>query len=74
MHPKIRENVKPEIKISKLELDNSELKISRIFAPKTAGTERRKENLKANSFFQPMARADAIVTPDLEIPGRRAKA
>ena len=39
-----------------------------------AGIPKRKENLAASSLFQPDTRAVEIVIPDLEMPGKIAKA
>ena len=39
-----------------------------------AGIPKRKENLAASSLFQPDTRAVEIVIPDLEMPGKMAKA
>ena len=46
----------------------------KINAPKITGIESKKENLKASSFFNPAKIDEAIVLPDLDIPGKIAKA
>ncbi len=49
-------------------------KNSTIAAKEMAGIPKRKENLAASSLSQPVTRAVEIVTPDLETPGKMAKA
>ena len=51
-----------------------EKKNSTIAAKVMAGIPKRKENLAASSLFQPDIKAVEIVIPDLEIPGKMAKA
>ena len=68
--------VRPTISGKKLNELNllSEEKNSAIAAKEMAGIPKRKENLAASSLSQPDTRAVEIVTPDLEIPGKIAKA
>ena len=47
---------------------------STIAAREMAGIPKRKENLAASPLSQPDTRAVEIVTPDLEMPGKIAKA
>ena len=47
---------------------------STIAAIEMAGIPKRKENLAASSLSQPDTRAVEIVIPDLEMPGKIAKA
>ena len=47
---------------------------STIAAREMAGMPKRKENLAASLLSQPDTRAVEIVTPDLEMPGKIAKA
>ena len=47
---------------------------STIAAREIAGKPKRKENLAASALPQPDTRAVEIVTPDLETPGKTAKA
>ena len=47
---------------------------STIAASEIAGMPKRKENFAASSLSQPATRAVEIVTPDLETPGKIAKA
>jgi len=47
---------------------------STIEAIEIAGMPKRNENLAASLLFQPNTRAVEIVTPDLETPGKIAKA
>ena len=49
-------------------------KNSTIAAKEMAGMPKRKENLAASPLSQPVTRAVEIVTPDLETPGKIAKA
>ena len=68
--------VRPTISGKKLNELNllSEEKNSTIAAKEMAGIPKRKENLAASSLSQPDTRAVEIVIPDLEIPGKIAKA
>ncbi len=47
---------------------------STIAAREIAGMPKRKENFAASPLSQPATRAVEIVTPDLETPGKIAKA
>ena len=47
---------------------------SKIAAKDIDGIPKRKENLAASSLFQPDIKALDIVTPDLDTPGKMAKA
>ena len=47
---------------------------SPIAAREMAGMPKRNENFAASSLSQPDIRAEEIVTPDLETPGKIAKA
>jgi len=42
----------------------------KMFAPKRAGIERRKENRAASSLFRPKINPPEIVAPEREIPGK----
>ena len=68
--------VRPTISGKKLNELNSlkEEKNSTIAAKVMAGIPKRKENLAASLLSQPDTRAVEIVTPDLETPGKMAKA
>ena len=68
--------VRPTISGKKLNELNSlkEEKNSTIAAKVMAGIPKRKENLAASLLSQPDTRAVEIVTPDLETPGKIAKA
>ena len=68
--------IRPTIKGKKLNDFNSlkELKNSTIAAIEMAGMPKRKENLAASPLSQPDTKAVEIVTPDLETPGKIAKA
>ena len=60
-------------KLNELNLLKEE-KNSTIAAKEMAGMPKRKENLAASSLSQPVTRAVDIVIPDLETPGKMAKA
>ena len=47
---------------------------STIAAREMAGTPKKKENFAASPLSQPDTRAVEIVTPDLDTPGKMAKA
>ena len=68
--------VRPIISGNKLnELNSLKEKMnSTIAAREIAGIPKRKENLAASTLSQPDTRAVEIVTPDLETPGKIAKA
>ena len=68
--------VRPTIRGRKLnEKNSSKEKInSTIAAIEIAGIPKRKENFAASPLSQPDNRAVEIVTPDLETPGKIAKA
>ncbi len=68
--------VRPTISGKKLNELNSlkEEMNSTIAAREMAGMPKRKENLAASPLSQPDTRAVEIVTPDLETPGKIAKA
>ena len=68
--------VRPTISGKKLNELNllSEEKNSAIAAKEMAGIPKRKENLAASPLSQPDTRAVEIVIPDLEMPGKIAKA
>ena len=68
--------IRPTISGKKLNELNllSEEKNSTIAAKEMAGIPKRKENLAASSLSQPDTRAVEIVIPDLEMPGKIAKA
>ena len=68
--------IKPTINGVKLnELNSLKEEInSTIAAREMDGIPKRKENLAASPLSQPEARAVEIVTPDLETPGKIAKA
>ena len=68
--------VRPIISGKKLNELNSlkEEKNSTIAAKEMAGMPKRKENLAASLLSQPDTRAVEIVMPDLETPGKMAKA
>ena len=57
-----------EEKLSKEEINST------IAARMIAGIPKRKENFAASPLSQPVNRAVEIVTPDLETPGKIAKA
>ena len=68
--------IKPTIngvKLNKLNSLKEEIN-STIAAREMDGIPKRKENLAASPLSQPEARAVEIVTPDLETPGKIAKA
>ena len=68
--------VKPTIRGGKLKEVNSlkEKMNSTIAARDIAGIPKRKENFRASLLSHPDTRAVEIVTPDLETPGKIAKA
>ena len=68
--------VKPAIKGKKLNAENSlkEVINSTIAAIEIAGMPNRKENFAASALSQPDTKAVEIVMPDLETPGKIAKA
>ncbi len=68
--------VRPTIKGKKLNEENSlkELKNSTIAEREIAGMPKRKENFAASPLLQPDNKAVEIVIPDLETPGKIAKA
>jgi len=68
--------IKQTIKGGKLNEENSlkKEKNSTKAAKEIAGMPNRKENLAASPLSQPEARAIEIVIPDLETPGKIAKA
>ena len=68
--------VRPTIRRGKLNEETSlkEEINSTIAAREIAGKPKRKENLAASALPQPDTRAVEIVTPDLETPGKIAKA
>ena len=68
--------MRPTIKGRKLKEENSlkEEINSTIAAKEMAGIPKIKENLAASSLSQPDTRAVEIVIPDLEMPGKMAKA
>ena len=68
--------VKPIISGKKLNEENSlrEEMNSTIPAREIAGIPKRKENFAASALSHPEIRAVDIVTPDLETPGKIAKA
>ena len=68
--------VRPTISGKKLNELNSlkEKKNSITAAKEMAGIPKRKENLAASSLSQPNTKAVEIVIPDLETPGKMAKA
>ncbi len=61
-------------KKSNVETSFKEVRNSTIAAIDIAGMPKRKENFAASALFQPDNRAVEIVTPDLETPGKIAKA
>ena len=67
---------RPTIKGKKLNEEKSlkEVMNSTIAAREIAGIPKRKENFAASLLSQPDTRAVEIVTPDLETPGKTAKA
>ena len=68
--------VRPAIKGKKLNVENSlkEVMNSTIAAIDIAGMPKRKENFAASALSQPETKAVEIVIPDLETPGKIAKA
>ena len=68
--------IRPTISAGKLNEENSlkEVINSTIAASEIAGRPKRKENFAASDLFQPNNRAEEIVTPDLETPGKIANA
>ena len=68
--------IRPTIKGKKLNEENSlkDEMNSTIAAREIAGIPKRKENFAALPLSQPDIRAVEIVTPDLETPGKIAKA
>ena len=68
--------VRPTTRGKKLNEENSlkEEKNSTIAAIDIAGMPKRKENLAASPLSQPDTRAVEILIPDLETPGKIAKA
>ena len=68
VRPTIRGKRLIEEKLSKEEINST------IAAIEIAGIPKRKENLAASLLSQPVTRAVEIVTPDLETPGKIAKA
>ena len=68
--------VRPAIKGKKLNVENSlkEVMNSTIAAIDIAGMPKRKENFAASALSQPDTKAVDIVMPDLEKPGKIAKA
>ena len=68
--------MRPKSKGKKLNERNSlkEEMNSTIAAREMAGIPKRKENFAASLLSQPETRAVEIVTPDLETPGKIAKA
>ena len=68
--------IRPTISGKKLNALNSlkEEKNSTIAAKEMAGIPNRNENLAASPFSQPVTKAVEIVMPDLEMPGKIAKA
>ena len=60
-------------KLNELNLFKEEIN-STMAAREMAGMPKRKENLAASPLSQPDTRAVEIVTPDLETPGKIAKA
>ena len=68
--------IRPTIRGKKLNEEKSfkEDKNSTIAARKIAGMPKRKENFAASPLSQPETRAVEIVIPDLETPGKIAKA
>ena len=69
-------DVRPTIKGKKLNEENSlkEEMNSTIAAREMAGMPKRNENFAASPLSQPESKAVERVTPDLEIPGKMAKA
>ena len=69
-------DIKPKIKGGKLYVENSlkDEMNSTTEARAIAGIPKRKENLAASLLSQPDIKAVDIVTPDLEKPGKIAKA
>ena len=68
--------IRPTIKGGKLNAEsllNEEIN-STIAAKEIAGIPKRNENFAASPLSQPKTRAVEIVTPDLETPGKIAKA
>ena len=68
--------IRPTTRGGKLKNENSlkDEMNSTIAARKIAGIPKRKENLAASPLSQPDIKAVEIVTPDLETPGKIAKA
>ena len=68
--------VRPTIRGKKLDEENSlnEVINSTRAARKIAGIPRRNENFAASVLSQPVTKAVEIVIPDLETPGKIAKA
>ena len=68
--------IRPIIRDKKLNDDNSlkEEVNSTIAARDIAGIPKRKENFAASLLSQPVKRAVEIVTPDLDTPGKMARA
>ena len=68
--------VRPTIRGAKLNRENSlKYEINSTSAlKKMAGMPKRKENLTASLLLQPDTKAVEIVTPDLEVPGKIARA
>ena len=68
--------IRPTIKGKKLNVENAfkEDINSTIAAREIAGMPKRNENFAASPLSQPKTRAVEIVTPDLETPGKIAKA
>ena len=61
-------------KIVNAEKSFKEVMNSKIAAMEMAGIPKRKENFAASTLSQPVTKAVEIVTPDLETPGKIAKA
>ena len=68
--------VRPTIRGKKLSerISSKEEINSTIAANEMAGMPKRKENFAASRLSQPVTRAVEIVIPDLETPGKTAKA
>ena len=64
-------------KTKSIEINDSPIKITFLNstnpAREIAGITRTKENLAADSLFQPLIKAAVIVMPDLETPGIKPK-
>ena len=68
--------IRPTIKGNKLNEENSSKDVmnSTIAVREIAGMPKRKENFAASPLPQPDTKAVEIVTPDLDTPGKIAKA